>query len=203
MYGDVRCGGYWGGSCVDWGALETATAMTSFPATSQRLALGRSCPGRASVSRTFREEPVVPALCVLAQEPAIAEVVVALDELNAISPPQTKLVRAPGNELICSRLSVLRSQRTSLAAVGAVKLRCTWEGVGRLTHDYQQVARPAVLRVGAQSGGHGHGHGCAEGGGRVRPGAAGGQEGSRAAGRGREECSGGVKTAQPQRLCIM
>ena len=130
MYGDVRGVGCRGGSCVDWDVLETATATISFPTASERLALDRACPGTASVSRTFREQPVLPALCVLAQEPAIAEVVVALDELNAISPPQTKLVRAAGNELICGSRSALRSERTTLAAMVAVELRRTLEGWG-------------------------------------------------------------------------
>jgi hypothetical protein len=47
----------------------------------------------------------------------------------------------------------------------ASRARGAWsaEGAGRLTHDYQQVAWPAVLRVGAQPRDHSHG-----GGGRMR-----------------------------------
>jgi hypothetical protein len=70
------------------------------------------------------------------------------------------------------RRSAPHALRWSQSSSGA-----RWRGGGGLTHDNQQVARPAVLRVGAQSGGHGHGHGCAEGRGTVRPSAGGKQRG--------------------------
>jgi hypothetical protein len=58
--------------------------------------------------RTFWEEAIVPRLGVFPQEPAIAKVIVSLDKLDAVPAPQTKLVRTPGQELVCSGMSVKR-----------------------------------------------------------------------------------------------
>ena len=56
-------------------------------------------------SHTFREQAVLPALGVLPQKPAVAKVIVALDQLNAVAPPQTQLVGAAGGELVCAGVS--------------------------------------------------------------------------------------------------
>ena len=85
----------------------------------------------AIVSRTFREQPVLAALSVSAQKPAIAEVVVALNQLNAVPPLQAKLVRATGNKLICGSGSAQLSQGSTVGAImAAVELRGAPEGWG-------------------------------------------------------------------------
>jgi hypothetical protein len=52
--------------------------------------------------RTLGKEAVVARLGVLAQKPAIAKVVVALDQLDAVPAAQTQLVGAAGQELVCT-----------------------------------------------------------------------------------------------------
>lgn len=52
---------------------------------------------------TFWEQAVVAGFRVLAQEPAVAEVVVALDQLDAVAAGQAELVGAPRLEFICTR----------------------------------------------------------------------------------------------------
>jgi hypothetical protein len=64
-------------------------------------------PALAARRRTFGEEAIVARLGVLAQEPAIAKVVVALDQLDAVPAPQTELVGAAGQELVCGTSAVL------------------------------------------------------------------------------------------------
>ena len=56
-------------------------------------------------SHTFREQAVLPALGVLPQKPAVAKVIVALDQLNAVASPQAQLVGAAGGELVCAGVS--------------------------------------------------------------------------------------------------
>lgn len=60
-------------------------------------------------SITFREEASVARLGVLAQIPAIAKVVVALDQLYAVAAGETELVGAAGLEFVCARTSVCGS----------------------------------------------------------------------------------------------
>jgi hypothetical protein len=55
---------------------------------------------------TFREEASVARLGVLAQVPAIAKVVVALNQLDAVAAGETELVGAPGLKFVCARKSV-------------------------------------------------------------------------------------------------
>jgi hypothetical protein len=52
---------------------------------------------------TFREQAGVARLGVLAQVPAIAKVVVALDELDAVAAGETELIGAPGLEFVCAK----------------------------------------------------------------------------------------------------
>ena len=56
--------------------------------------------------RTFWEQAIFASFSVLAQEPAIAKVVVALNELDAVSAPETQLVGAAGDKLVCGAMSV-------------------------------------------------------------------------------------------------
>jgi hypothetical protein len=91
-------------------------------------------PPNVNQGRTFWEEAIVPRLGVLAQEPAITKVVVSLDKLDAIPAPQTKLVRTPGKELVCSDMSVGR-RGLALSHVS-------------LTDDDERVAGPALLGMG-------------------------------------------------------
>lgn len=115
---------------------------------------------RETASRTFGKQAVLPALCVLAQEPAIAKVVVALDQLNAVPAPQAKLVGAAGEELICGSVSAVHLPGSTALVHGArrpQRFLAREKERGRLTHDNKHVARPAVLRVRAHASGHGHG----------------------------------------------
>jgi hypothetical protein len=99
--------------------------------------------------RTLGKEAVVARLGVLAQEPAIAKVVVALDELDAVSAPQTQLVGAAGQELVCSA--------RQWWARGA------WRAAIGSRTDYDQlVARATVLGVVALHAGDGGGRGGSE-----------------------------------------
>jgi hypothetical protein len=79
------------------GELETYCPRPVAPAP-------RKC--RVVRRRTFWKKAIVPRLGVFPQEPAIAEVIVSLDKLDAVPAPQTKLVRTPGQELVCSGMSV-------------------------------------------------------------------------------------------------
>lgn len=56
---------------------------------------------------TLGKEAIFARLRVLAQEPAVAKVVVALNQLDAVAAPQAQLVRAPGQKLVCSFTSTL------------------------------------------------------------------------------------------------
>jgi hypothetical protein len=86
------CGISW--SVQGWAWVQVACRLES----SQTLpsTIHSSCPGRA-----FWKEAIVASLGVLAQEPAIAKVVIALDQLNAIPAPQAELVGTAGQELVC------------------------------------------------------------------------------------------------------
>lgn len=50
--------------------------------------------------RTFWEQAIFASFSVLAQEPAVAKVVVALNQLNAVSAPEAQLVGAAGDKLV-------------------------------------------------------------------------------------------------------
>jgi hypothetical protein len=76
--------------------------------------------------RTFRKEPAVAALRVPSQKPAIAKVVVALDQLNTVSTCQTELVGTPGLEFICTHVS---AQRLPLA-MSPIAVPEGWRGSG-------------------------------------------------------------------------
>jgi hypothetical protein len=94
-------------------------------------------PALAARRRTFGEEAIVARLGVLAQEPAIAKVVVALDQLDAVPAPQTELVGAAGQELVCGTSAVLH---------GRLHHRCA------RTDDDELVAGLALLSVGSLHG---------------------------------------------------
>lgn len=55
------------------------------------------------IGHTFGKEATVARLCVPPQEPAVAEVVVTLNELDAVATGETELVGAPGLEFIYRR----------------------------------------------------------------------------------------------------
>lgn len=63
---------------------------------------------------TFGKQAIVARLGVLPQKPAVAKVVVALNQLDAVSPPQTELVGAAGKELICTCQSATPSSYPKL-----------------------------------------------------------------------------------------
>jgi hypothetical protein len=65
----------------------------------------RHAQARAGI-RTLGKEAIVASLGVLAQEPAIAKVVVALNQLDAVPAPETELVGTPRQKLVCSSKSV-------------------------------------------------------------------------------------------------
>lgn len=50
---------------------------------------------------TLGEEPTIPGHQMLAQEPAIAKLVISLDQFNAITLGQAQLVRTPCLEVVC------------------------------------------------------------------------------------------------------
>jgi len=60
---------------------------------------------------TFGEQTILASLGVLPQEPAIAEIVITLNELNAIPASQAKLVRTPRYKLVCNSVSAGYSVR--------------------------------------------------------------------------------------------
>jgi hypothetical protein len=60
---------------------------------------------------TFGEQAILASLGVLPQEPAIAEVVITLNELNAIPASQAKLVRTSSYKLVCNSMLVGDSVR--------------------------------------------------------------------------------------------
>lgn len=51
--------------------------------------------------RTFGKQAIFARFSVLAQEPAIAKIIIAFNEFNAVSAPEAQLVGAAGNELVC------------------------------------------------------------------------------------------------------
>lgn len=53
--------------------------------------------------QTFWEEASVAIAEVLAEEPSVAEFVVALNQLNAVTLGEGQLIGAAGHEVICSR----------------------------------------------------------------------------------------------------
>ena len=77
--------------------------------------------------RTFRKEPAVAALRVPSQKPAIAKVVVALDQLNTVSTCQTELVGTPGLEFICTHVS---ARRLRFLAMSPIAVSEGWRGSG-------------------------------------------------------------------------
>jgi hypothetical protein len=80
---------------------------------------------------TFWKQAILPRLGVLPQEPAIAKVVVALNKLDAIPPPQTQLIGAARNKLIYSS----SSQQWALIM----------HNEGKRTHYDEGIAGPAAL----------------------------------------------------------
>jgi len=65
--------------------------------------------------RTFWKQAIFARFSVLAQEPAIAKVIIALNELNAVSAPEAQLVRTTGNELVCGGvLAVMTGEASGL-----------------------------------------------------------------------------------------
>jgi hypothetical protein len=89
---------------------------------------------------TFRKQAVLSRLGVLAQEPAVAKVVVALDKLDAVSSPQAQLVGTPGEKLVCKCVSA--AGRWGVRHNGST-------GEGKRTHYNEGIARPAALGVGS------------------------------------------------------
>jgi hypothetical protein len=73
--------------------------------------------------RTFWEQAIFARFRILTQEPAIAKVVVALYELNAVSAPEAELVGTAGDKLVCG--VVLVPLTTGQDARGAGDLRTT------------------------------------------------------------------------------
>jgi hypothetical protein len=53
-------------------------------------------------ARTFREETGVSVDHVLAKEPAIAEFIVPLDQLDPVAFGETQFIRTPGLEVVCN-----------------------------------------------------------------------------------------------------
>lgn len=85
--------------------------------------------------RTLWEETGVSVLEVAAQEPAVAKVVIALDELDAVAALEAQFVRAARGEFVCDPAGI--SRRTLRAC-------------RRLTDHQEGVARPRLVHVGAR-----------------------------------------------------
>lgn len=90
---------------------------------------------------TFWKESIVAALRVLSQEPAIAKVVVALNQLNAVASSQAKLVGTARNELVYTIKSAEVLGLLHLLRLSGIE--------GRRTHNDEGIAGPAALGVGA------------------------------------------------------
>ena len=56
--------------------------------------------------RTFWEQSIVAVLCIASQEPPVAEIVVALNELDAVAASEAQLVWTPRLEFVCRAVSV-------------------------------------------------------------------------------------------------
>lgn len=65
--------------------------------------------------RTFWEQAIFAGFSVLAQEPAVSKVVVALNELDAVAAPETQLVGAAGDKLVYGVMSVGGSSMSGCA----------------------------------------------------------------------------------------
>jgi hypothetical protein len=100
--------------------------------------------------RTFWEQSIVAVLCIASQEPPVAEIVVALNELDAVAASEAQLVWTPRLEFVCRAVSVAGWHLPFNAACG---LRQRGRGAASLTHDDENVARTSP--VGGISGGHG------------------------------------------------
>lgn len=86
---------------------------------------------------TFREQASLAGVHVLAEKPAVAEVVVALDELNAVALGQTELIGAPSDEVVNgeqqrTRMGVLLGPSTRPRGHhGSPPCKCAPRGRGR------------------------------------------------------------------------
>lgn len=82
--------------------------------------------------RTFGKQAIFARFSVLAQEPAIAKVIVAFNELNAVSAPEAQLVGAAGDELVCGGvLAGMKGEAWALQVTYARRQECRRGGSPR------------------------------------------------------------------------